>query len=978
MAASPSIPGDRFHFDAFISYSRRDAVFARALEKALEAYRPPRDLEAPQRHLKVFRDEEDFQGGEYSGALTRNLERSAKLLVICSPRSAVSTPVNDEIRLFAERRGADNIISVMLDGIPNNEIQPGQESRQAFPPELMKYQVMPLANSYLGFDHKRDRVDRGAYLPAWHKTLADIYGIDRDLLERREQRRRAARRRIVTAATATLLTVLSALTIWAWIERGIARQQRDIARDQRDTAQSRALASSANLQLQRDPELSLLLAIEAAKRKPTPEAVTALRAALHESRVRRVMTWDRTANVRRLAADGRRALSIEGEMVRVLDLDSGRPAYSLRAPGHAVAWADFAEDSQYVLTVDDSNTARVWHQEQMRAAFDVGHWDAIVTSGDATLVAVVDATQVHLWSTSARRKLWSRASLIGRVSSVAFDHQARMIGIGGITGASEIRTVATGSVLSRLAQPRSAAAGPIEPRIAALAFSPDSHWVVTASWDNVARLWRVADGRLFSDFRDHTDALANVRFSQDGKYVVTASADGTAKAWERDTRHVVADFRGHQSALTDAAFCRDASCVITIATDGTAREWETGLGRSLGACESHGSETAKLAVSRDGRYAATGDLNGTVKVHEMAGCRTMATFPEDGSLDLVEHESVISGLTFSPDGARLAASSWDGTVRIWDVPSATAPLRIAAPGVTGVAFNEDGRLLVTAGFGDAGTVWDAATGKPLAHARIDQPEPSATRRAFFLRNTAAVAPRSGLAATTTPDDTVIVWQPATGKIVAEMPGRTVRDARRRLLTSMAFSPDGERLVTWRADIVTSSRDREPDIGDVVAKIWDVPTGRLVAELTGHDRPVTRAVFSPNGDLVATASIDGTARLFDAREGHAILTLKGHADFLSDVAFSPNGQVLATASGDRTVRLWQVATGTAVEVFHGEDAFLTVEFVSNGEAVVATGVDGSVRVLPCVLCGAIDDLLRLAGLRAKRDLSAEERKRYLEE
>lgn len=75
----PGIPGRAstppadFAFDVFISYSRKDAVFARRLEQALRAYAPPRDLPVPQRTLRVFRDESDFVGTEYAGAVRRKV-----------------------------------------------------------------------------------------------------------------------------------------------------------------------------------------------------------------------------------------------------------------------------------------------------------------------------------------------------------------------------------------------------------------------------------------------------------------------------------------------------------------------------------------------------------------------------------------------------------------------------------------------------------------------------------------------------------------------------------------------------------------------------------------------------------------------------------------------------------------------------------------------------------------------------------------
>lgn len=93
-----------FDDDVFISYSRRDIVFARALEKALEDYTPPKDLPVPQRHLVVFRDEEDLTGVEYNRSIRDHLKNSAKMLVICSPHARASKFVSDEIRLFAEMR----------------------------------------------------------------------------------------------------------------------------------------------------------------------------------------------------------------------------------------------------------------------------------------------------------------------------------------------------------------------------------------------------------------------------------------------------------------------------------------------------------------------------------------------------------------------------------------------------------------------------------------------------------------------------------------------------------------------------------------------------------------------------------------------------------------------------------------------------------------------------------------------------------
>jgi hypothetical protein len=161
MRTEPTPPS--YTHDAFISYSRKNEAFARQLQRALENFKPPKDLNAPHRYLEVFRDKEDFAAGEYIQNLEKNLKQSAKLIVICSPAARASQYVDDEIRRFAQNRGPENIIPVLFAGIPNNEAKPGQEQELAFPKALCDLMQMPLAANYLGFDVQKDKITKGIF-----------------------------------------------------------------------------------------------------------------------------------------------------------------------------------------------------------------------------------------------------------------------------------------------------------------------------------------------------------------------------------------------------------------------------------------------------------------------------------------------------------------------------------------------------------------------------------------------------------------------------------------------------------------------------------------------------------------------------------------------------------------------------------------------------------------------------------------------
>ena len=85
-----------------------------------------------------------------------------------------------------------------------------------------------------------------------------------------------------------------------------------------------------------------------------------------------------------------------------------------------------------------------------------------------------------------------------------------------------------------------------------------------------------------------------------------------------------------------------------------------------------------------------------------------------------------------------------------------------------------------------------------------------------------------------------------------------------------------------------------------------PRSRAIAVLRGHTGGVSRALFSPDGSRIVTASRDRTARLWDA-EGRAVAALRGHDGPVYSAVFSPDGLRVLTASKDGTARVWLVHT-----------------------------------------------------------------------
>ena len=106
--------------------------------------------------------------------------------------------------------------------------------------------------------------------------------------------------------------------------------------------------------------------------------------------------------------------------------------------------------------------------------------------------------------------------------------------------------------------------------------------------------------------------------------------------------------------------------------------------------------------------------------------------------------------------------------------------------------------------------------------------------------------------------------------------------------SVAFSPDGDRLASAG--------------GDNTVIVWDAATGHAALTLPGHSDTILGVAFSPDGRTLASASQDKTVKNWDATTGLVKPLLRGHTDLVWCVTFSPDGRTLASASQDKTVRV----------------------------------------------------------------------------
>ena len=144
---------------------------------------------------------------------------------------------------------------------------------------------------------------------------------------------------------------------------------------------------------------------------------------------------------------------------------------------------------------------------------------------------------------------------------------------------------------------------------------------------------------------------------------------------------------------------------------------------------------------------------------------------------------------------------------------------------------------------------------------------------------------SGLVAAGARYGKIQLWDVKTSTILRTLERRAPSDLDFR--EQLSFSPDGTKILSWSPD-------------STIIEIWDVSSGNLVLTLEPHDREIHYALFSPDGQYVASASNDETVRLCRAQDGVPVAVFSEHASPVTRLAFSSNGLVLCSGGLDGTV------------------------------------------------------------------------------
>ncbi|THW10583.1 WD40 repeat-like protein [Aureobasidium pullulans] len=148
------------------------------------------------------------------------------------------------------------------------------------------------------------------------------------------------------------------------------------------------------------------------------------------------------------------------------------------------------------------------------------------------------------------------------------------------------------------------------------------------------------------------------------------------------------------------------------------------------------------------------------------------------------------------------------------------------------------------------------------------------------------------------------------------------------IEAICFSPDGKLLASASVDETIRLRDAK--------------TGALHSTIYDDDHHAVAISFSPNNRLIGSAHLDGIIKLRDLGTQEVCKIFTGHSASISAITFLGNGKLLASASFDHTIRIWDTATGSTLFLLQGHTDHVEILAASQDGKFVASGsTDGEV-------------------------------------
>ena len=549
-------------------------------------------------------------------------------------------------------------------------------------------------------------------------------------------------------------------------------------------------------------------------------------------------------------------------------------------------------------------------------------------------------SRIKIWDTASHKLLATLTSDRGAVWSVAFTSDNRLFSAGTdgqVRFWDEAKGVATATFpgnMAALSQSNSILAtaqsspfawepaGPITvwnyqtgQKLLELAepgrrvsLSSDGRVLAVASPQHGIKLWDVASGKCLRTL-ETTDSVWSMAFSPQGSQLAAAGWGNGVLVWDLTQDSPPETLPGHTLNAWWVVFSPDGKTVAATGSDQSIRLWENRTWRPQATLRGHGSEVWCAAFHPTGALLVTGGKDQSLAIWQ-AGPKS-----KEERIENSEWRRPV----LSPDGRWVVAFAQHENVPqpvLWTVGARQRVAAIAADAV--LCFSRDGRSVVCLNEATGALdFWGVAERQILRSIPLASAKPGLSLA--FSGYSSDLETFFGIER----NGKISVWNLSTGALVGRAYGPPPP------LRSAALASGGRFLAL--------SVERENEI-----RLFNMTTG-TERKLAGHRDFVSGLAFAPDGQTLASGSMDATIKFWDLAAGRETGTLTGHMQEASDLAYSPDGRTLVSVEHKQLVKWWHVATRREIATLAFPGIAHALQFSMDGSVLAVATSDQELQL-----------------------------------
>lgn len=295
---------------------------------------------------------------------------------------------------------------------------------------------------------------------------------------------------------------------------------------------------------------------------------------------------------------------------------------------------------------------------------------AVTFSPDGTLLAVGSYGRVTVWNLSDVKPVKVLTSVLGAVHDLRFSPDGALLAVGGgqpsAQGDLRLFQVADWKLKGVLRGH--------DDVIASMAFRPDGKKLVSASFDKTLRIWDLSTLKSEATLEPHSDFVYAVAYSPDGKTLASASKDRTVKLLDAEQLKSKLTFSGMTQDVLAVAFIGDGQKVLSSGYEPGIYWWNAKTAERERLQGGHRVAVHEISTSKDGKVFATAGGDGNVLIWDGVSGVSQRTLSAG---------SLVYAVGLSGDARLVAAGSFDGLVRLFEVKTGRQLLTLLNAAGTG-------------------------------------------------------------------------------------------------------------------------------------------------------------------------------------------------------------------------------------------------------------------------------------------------------